>query len=300
MGESQACRGAPDRAEELDPSCRLRRSAGPDQGPHSAIPGPRRAVGERRADPTLLGHRTDSGRTADAGRLRRRRHPQAGTRPSQRTSRGERVLRAQHGPDDRLPPSLPRPAELLPQAVAKPPSTAGRPGCATSRRSRARLNRAAARGTVPSNASLLWSIPWGHHAVLLERVKDLDVRLWYMEQTIGHGWSRDVLTLMIKGDAHRRQGRAISNFPERLPPPQSDLVTQSLKDPYIFDVRHDNRVSIADSVSRILGRRYLNRPTYLGSKDDRDNSLLVKRWWATKCPDPRAARFAKHGEGYTA
>ena len=151
----------------------------------------------------------------------------------------------------------------------------------------------------PANASLLWSIPWGHHAVLLERVKDLDVRLWYMEQTIGHGWSRDVLTLMIKGDAHRRQGRAISNFPERLPPPQSDLVTQSLKDPYIFDVGHDNRVNIADSVSRILGRRYLSRPTTLGSKDDREHSLLVKRWWATKCP-AQAVRLAKYGEGYTA
>jgi hypothetical protein len=63
------------------------------------------------------------------------------------------------------------------------------------------------------------------------------------------------------------------------------------------DVRHDNRVVIADSVSRILGRRYLSRPTYLKSKDDRDHSLLVKRWWATKCPDPRAARLAKYGEG---
>jgi hypothetical protein len=74
-----------------------------------------------------------------------------------------------------------------------------------------------------------------------------------------------------------------------------DRMTPDLvfRDPYFLDVRHDNRVVIADSVSRILGRRYLSRPTYLGSKDDRDHSLLVKRWWATKCPDPRAARLAK-------
>jgi transaldolase len=69
------------------------------------------------------------------------------------------------------------------------------------------------------------------------------------------------------------------------------------KDPSASDVRHDNRVVIADSVSRILGMRYLSRPTYLRSKDDRDHSLLVKRWWAPKCPDPRAARLAKYGEG---
>jgi predicted nuclease of restriction endonuclease-like (RecB) superfamily len=83
---------------------------------------------------------------------------------------------------------------------------------------------------------LLWSVPWGHHVVLLEKVKDLDIRLWYMEQTIRHGWSRDILALMIKGDSHSRQGRAISNFPDRLPPAQSDLVTQALKDPRISSI----------------------------------------------------------------
>jgi hypothetical protein len=65
-------------------------------------------------------------------------------------------------------------------------------------------------------------------------------------------------------------------------------------------VRHDNRVNIADPVSRILGRRYLSRPTHLGSKDARDHSLLVKRRLTTKCPDQRAARLAGQGEGYTA
>jgi predicted nuclease of restriction endonuclease-like (RecB) superfamily len=40
---------------------------------------------------------------------------------------------------------------------------------------------------------------------------------------------------MIKSEAHARQGKAISNFPERLPPVQSDLAVQALKDPYIFD-----------------------------------------------------------------
>ncbi|MBL8822276.1 MAG: DUF1016 family protein [Planctomycetia bacterium] len=83
--------------------------------------------------------------------------------------------------------------------------------------------------------SLLWLIPWGHHTVLLSKVKDLNHRLWYMQQTLHHGWSRNVLGLMIDNQSHQRQGNAITNFPERLPPAQSDLVVQSLKDPYIFD-----------------------------------------------------------------
>ena len=83
--------------------------------------------------------------------------------------------------------------------------------------------------------SLLWSIPWFHHVVLIEKVKDLATRRWYMEQTLVNGWSRNVLTLMIDSQAHRRVGKAISNFEQLLPSPQSDLVQQTLKDPYIFD-----------------------------------------------------------------
>jgi hypothetical protein len=146
---------------------------------------------------------------------------------------------------------------------------------------------------LPNGQQLVAQIPWAHNVLLIQRVKDRADRLWYMRQTLANGWSRNVLLIMIKSGAHRRQGQAVTNFEHHLPAPQSDLARQTLKDPYIFDVRHDNRVVIADSVSRILGRRYLSRPTYLGSKDDRDHSLLVKRWWATKCPDPRAARLAK-------
>jgi len=78
-------------------------------------------------------------------------------------------------------------------------------------------------------------LPWGHNLLLIENVKDLDHRLWYMHQTIEQGWSRDVLKLHIKSRAHERQGGAITNFKQTLPSPQSDLAQQSLKDPYVFD-----------------------------------------------------------------
>ncbi len=78
-------------------------------------------------------------------------------------------------------------------------------------------------------------LPWGHNILLLQKVEDLPTRLWYMRQTLAQGWSRDVLGLMIKSDAHTRQGAATTNFEERLPAPQSDLAQQTLKDPYLFD-----------------------------------------------------------------
>ena len=78
-------------------------------------------------------------------------------------------------------------------------------------------------------------IPWGHNIWLLEKVKDPVERLWYAQQTLLHGWSRAVLVLQIESGLFKRQGRAITNFKATLPPPQSDLAQQVLKDPYNFD-----------------------------------------------------------------
>jgi predicted nuclease of restriction endonuclease-like (RecB) superfamily len=69
----------------------------------------------------------------------------------------------------------------------------------------------------------------------MEKVKDEATRLWYMQQTLANGWSRNVLLLMLKSKAQVRQGKALTNFDRMLPAPQSDLVRQALKDPYIFD-----------------------------------------------------------------
>lgn len=82
---------------------------------------------------------------------------------------------------------------------------------------------------------LLLALPWGHHNELLAKVKNLVTRAWYMQMTVENGWSRDTLLIQIKTTAHKRWGNAASNFSLRLPPPDSDLVQQTLKDPYLFD-----------------------------------------------------------------
>ena len=82
---------------------------------------------------------------------------------------------------------------------------------------------------------LVAKLPWRHNILLLEKVKDVPIRLWYMQQSIENGWSRDVMQAMIKSRAHERQGEAVTNFEVHLPAPQSDLAQQALKDPYIFD-----------------------------------------------------------------
>jgi len=84
-------------------------------------------------------------------------------------------------------------------------------------------------------AELVASIPWGHHLLLMEKTKNAATRQWYMKATLANGWSRSILQMQIETAAHTRQGKTTSNFALRLPPPQSDLVQQTLKDPYLFD-----------------------------------------------------------------
>lgn len=59
--------------------------------------------------------------------------------------------------------------------------------------------------------------------------------LFYVQQTQLHSWSRAVLTHQIEGGLWQRQGRALNNFAQTLPAPQSELAGQLLKDPYVFD-----------------------------------------------------------------
>ena len=78
-------------------------------------------------------------------------------------------------------------------------------------------------------------IPWTHNIILIQKIKDKYIRFWYMEQTLQNGWSKDILSLMIKSEVHNRTGNLVSNFSQILPPLESDLVQQSFKDPYRFD-----------------------------------------------------------------
>lgn len=89
--------------------------------------------------------------------------------------------------------------------------------------------------SVTDDSALLLSVPWGHHLLLMEKIKDENTRRWYLKAIIHNGWSRNVLLMQIDSHAHLRQGQATTNFAQRLPDPQSDLAQQSLKDPYLFD-----------------------------------------------------------------
>ena len=81
----------------------------------------------------------------------------------------------------------------------------------------------------------LAQLPWYQNLALLEKLDTPDDRLWYAAKTLEHGWSRNILVLQIQSQLHKRQGKAITNFPSALPPVESDMAAQVFKDPYLFD-----------------------------------------------------------------
>jgi predicted nuclease of restriction endonuclease-like (RecB) superfamily len=90
-------------------------------------------------------------------------------------------------------------------------------------------------GSDPIVQQLLDKLPWGHHCVLLDKLKTREEREWYLKKAIEHNWSRNILVMQIESRLIERSGGAVTNFALTLPKPQSDLARESLKDPYRFD-----------------------------------------------------------------
>ncbi len=78
-------------------------------------------------------------------------------------------------------------------------------------------------------------IPWRSNLTLLHKLDNVEDRIWYAEQTIKKGWSKEILAMQIESGLHQRQGRAPNNFAITLPPQDSDMAKQVFKDPYLFD-----------------------------------------------------------------
>ncbi|MCJ8268597.1 MAG: PDDEXK nuclease domain-containing protein [Psychrosphaera sp.] len=91
-------------------------------------------------------------------------------------------------------------------------------------------------GTIAKQAvSQLYLIPWGHNLKIISKCRTTAEALYYVQGTMRHGWSRNVLVHQIDSQLWQREGKALSNFESTLPPLQSDLARQALKDPYVFD-----------------------------------------------------------------
>lgn len=78
-------------------------------------------------------------------------------------------------------------------------------------------------------------IPWSSNISLMDKISEPNERLWYANELIKNGWSKQILDVQISTKLIERQGQAINNFKTSLPPMNSDMVMHVFKDPYLFD-----------------------------------------------------------------
>lgn len=146
-------------------------------------------------------------------------------------------------------------------------------------------------------------LPWRHIMVLLDKVPDPAVRDWYAAQDVQHGWSSAVLSHHIATGRHARVGAAPNNFPQVLPPEESDQTREILQDPYALEFlaleprhsEHDLEDALVARLTRFLselgtgfafvGRQY---KVTVGSRDyyiDCSDSRIIPRpgWRVTVC-----------------
>ena len=78
-------------------------------------------------------------------------------------------------------------------------------------------------------------VPWGHNIVLMDKVKNKEIRKIYLQGIIKNGWGRAMLVHQIELNYHLRIGTSDNNFKLTLSEEDSDLANYIIKDPYIFD-----------------------------------------------------------------
>lgn len=84
---------------------------------------------------------------------------------------------------------------------------------------------------------LVAQLPWKHNITLMQKVKDKEIRKWYMNRCLEDGWSDSILIYQINTNLYNRQEKSIkhNNFELTLKQ-NSDLANNMMKEPYVFDL----------------------------------------------------------------
>lgn len=73
-------------------------------------------------------------------------------------------------------------------------------------------------------------ISWSQNCVLVDKIENLDKRLWYAKQVLENGWSKTVLSHQIDLELYERQAipEKLTNFDNKLPIAQSNIKFQQI------------------------------------------------------------------------
>jgi predicted nuclease of restriction endonuclease-like (RecB) superfamily len=90
---------------------------------------------------------------------------------------------------------------------------------------------------------LLFSVPWKHNILIIQKVKDPKARIFYLEQTIKNRYSRAVLLHQIKAGAYEYfiSKPTQHNFAKALPEHFQEQARESIKSVYSLDFLDINK-----------------------------------------------------------
>lgn len=109
-------------------------------------------------------------------------------------------------------------------------------------------------------------LPWTHNYLLIEKIKDIETRLWYASKCIENGWSKIMLLHKIELQLYNRQvlSSKLTNFEDKLSIPQSKMANELLKDPYIFELENIKEASDEKAIENAMLERIKNVLLELG------------------------------------
>ncbi|MBL8024263.1 MAG: DUF1016 family protein [Elusimicrobia bacterium] len=104
---------------------------------------------------------------------------------------------------------------------------------------------------------LVEELPWGHHLLLLEKIKPPLARLYYIRASVRFGWSRNVLLNQILAEAYERSSMKgkTHNFQVALPEFLAEQANEALKSSYNLEfLGIDRQVKERQIEDRLLER----------------------------------------------
>lgn len=112
----------------------------------------------------------------------------------------------------------------------------------------------------------LAKLPWSHNNLLLDKIKELNVREWYAKKCFENGWSHTVLDHQIDLQLYERQAisEKLTNFENKLPIRQSELARDLIKDPYIFELEGIKENAVENDIENAMMEKIKNVLLELG------------------------------------
>lgn len=95
-------------------------------------------------------------------------------------------------------------------------------------------------------------LPWTHNCLLIDKIEDFELRMWYADQCLKEKWNKDALIFQLDTNLHLRNQIAekkTSNIKERIKDDSHELL---LKNPYIFDIADSENFRNEKDIEKLM------------------------------------------------